>query len=312
MPVAATSRTLFAVAALFGPGLVTQAAERVPPVSEPQVDLGQTSFLDGEAGLGGLLEIIGNGTAASYLTNANSQSVPGRNQLWSASVTVHPAYLSNTPFLDGHLGAEALVPLVLVHANTGGQPETTVGGVGDITLAPFIQWSGGSLLGQPLSARLALQVVAPVGSYVPGRMVNIGQNAWQLSPYLALTWRVTEHWEVSSRFIYDWSSNNNHPASAFGAGSIRAGDLVETNLSASYAVSERWRIGVAGYALQQIGVAKIGGTSVSGSRQRAFGLGPGFLWDVGGARIIGTAYREFATENRPEGFQGVLRLLQPF
>ena len=299
MSAAAKRSATWAMVAMLAPGTVTHAAQTVPSVAEPQVDLGQTSFLDGEAGSGGLLEIIGDGTTADYFTNPNGEAVPGRNELWSGSVTTHSAYVTNIPLLGGRLGAEALVPLVLLHATMGGQPGMTIGGVGDITFAPLIQWSNLSVLGRPLSARIGLQVVVPLGSYSPSRMVNIGQNAWQLSPYLALTWRVTDRWEISSRLTYDWSSTNNRPGPAYGAGTIRAGDLTETNLSASYAVSERWRIGVSGYALQQIGKARIGGAPVAGSRQRDFGIGPDFLWDIGGASIIGTAYREFATENRP-------------
>jgi hypothetical protein len=200
----------------------------------------------------------------------------------------------------------------VAHANLAGQAETTRGGFGDITLAPFVQWSEGSLLGRPLSVRLALQFVAPTGSYSPHYALNIGQNAWQLSPYLAVTWRVTQRWEISSRLTYDWSSRNDRPSPAYGSGDIQAGDQMEMNLSASYAVSDRWRIGLAGYALRQLDDARIGGAPVPGSRQQAFGVGPGVLWNLGGRTMIATAYREFATENRPEGYQLVLRLLQPF
>jgi hypothetical protein len=140
----------------------------------------------------------------------------------------------------------------------------------------------------------------------------MGQNAWQLSPYLAFTWRTTDRWEVSGRMTYDWSGRNDRPSPAFDAGSIQAGDQLELNLSASYAVTDNWRVGLAGYALRQLSDAEIGEKRVPGSRQQAFGLGPGMLWDLGGTTIIGTAYREFATQNRPEGFQLVLRLLQPF
>ena len=287
-----------------------------PPVSQPQVDLGETSFLDGEAGQGGLLEIIGDGTTASYSTGADGRGLPGRHKVWSGGVIVHPAYVSDLPVLGGHLGAEALIPFVLVHSDMGDGTATTQGGVGDITLAPFVEWSNLNLFGRALSVRLAMQVVFPTGTYSPTRAINAGQNSWQLSPYIAATFRVTPRWEISSRLIYDWSSRNTRPAPAFNAASTQAGDQLEMNLSASYAAGRwagrDWRIGLSGYALRQLDDARIDGGRVAGSRQQDFALGPGFLTTLGSATVIGTAYREFATENRPEGFQAVLRLLQPF
>ena len=294
----------------------SSGAQPAPPVSQPQVDLGETSFLDGEAGQGALLEVIGDGTTTSYFTGADGRGLPGRHKLWSAGTILHPAYVSNLPVLGGHLGVEGLLPLVLVHSDMEGTIATTQGGVGDITLAPFVEWSGVHLLGRALSVRLAVQAVFPTGSYSPTRTVNAGQNSWQLSPYVATTFRVTPRWEISNRLIYDWSSRNTRPAPAFGAASTQAGDQVELNLSASYAAGTwaglGWRIGLASYALRQLDDAKVGDARVPGSRQQAFGLGPGFLAALGSASVIGTAYREFGTENRPEGFQAVLRLLQPF
>ena len=91
MPAAMKWWAAWAMAAILAPGTITHAAQMVPSVAEPQVNLGQTSFLDGEGGPGGLLEIIDDGTTAGYFTNPNGQAVPGRNELWSGSVTIHPA-----------------------------------------------------------------------------------------------------------------------------------------------------------------------------------------------------------------------------
>ncbi len=311
-PMMTKRRAAAGLAAVVASGAIIHTTQASPPVGEPQVDLGQTSFLDGEAGPGALLEVIGDGTSAGYFTDPSGGRLPGRHKLWTGSLTIHPAYVSDWPLLGGHLGVEALFPFVVVHQNVEGERKITLGAIGDITLAPFVQWSGGSLFGRPLSVRLALQFVAPTGAYSPARVTNIGQNAWQLSPYLAMTWRTTEQWEISGRLTYEWSGRNDRPAPAFDADNIQAGDQMEMNLSASYAVAKDWRLAVAGYALRQLRDAKIGGAPVAGSRQQAFAVGPGMLWTFGSTSVIGTAYREFATENRPEGFQMVFRVLQPF
>jgi hypothetical protein len=291
-------------------GAASAPAVASPPVPQPQLDLGQTSFLDGEAGRGGLLEVIVNGLAADRFTDRRGNDLPGTHELQTGSVTFHPAYVSPISFAGGHLGIEGLFPVAVAHQQIV-ERGATKGGVGDITIAPFVQWSGLSLFGRPLSARLAMQVVAPTGSYTSRSAINFGQNAWQVSPYLALTWHATQRWEISSRLIYDWSSRNGAPEEAFGARSIQAGDQANINLSASRAVGGGWRLGVSGYTFQQLSDSSIGRAEVAGSRQRAFGVGPGLLWSHGRMTLIATAYREFATENHPRGGQVVVRLLRP-
>jgi hypothetical protein len=287
-------------------------AHASPPVAQPPMNIGQTSFLDGEAGQGGLFEVIGDGISANHFTDSNGKRLSGHNAIRSGSITLHPAYVSDVPFAGGHLGIEGLFPAIVTYSNLSGQMEAISGGIGDITISSFVQWSDGNLFGRPFSARLAMQVVAPTGSYAPGNIINFGQNAWQLSPYLAVTWRVLPRWEISGRATYDWSGRNGAPSPAYQAANIQAGDQFAINMSASYAVSDRLRLGLSGYAFSQLRNARINGSPVAGSHQQTFGLGPGVLWTMEKMTVIATAYRELATKNRPEGFQFVLRLLQPF
>src|SRR5271165_1507041 len=95
--------------------VVTSSAWAASPVPQPPVDLGDTSFLDGEAGPGGLFEVIGNGYVASQFTNASGGTVAGTNRQWIGSVILHLAYVSNLPLAGGVLGAETLIPLSTLH-----------------------------------------------------------------------------------------------------------------------------------------------------------------------------------------------------
>ncbi len=297
-----------AVAVMLLAGPVRAAS----PVPEPTVDLGGTSFLDGEAGPGPMIEVIGNGTTAGYVTDAHGRAVDGKNGQSSASLTLHPAYVSDVPVLGGHLGIEFLFPFAAVRLHVPGQPQTTQGGVGDITIAPFIQWSGLSLAGHRFAMRLGLQGVVPTGTYSPYRMVSIGDNLWQISPYYAFTFHANDRWEISGRLIYDWASRNTNPPTALHASSAQPGDQFAMNLSVSYALSPSWRVGVAGYALKQLSDTRVDGVAVAGSQQQVFAIGPGVLWNSGPVTMIGNVFREFAAQNRPEGFEAILRLLCPF
>lgn len=281
-------------------------------INLPLLDLGQTSFLDGEGGPGLTFETIGVGTVAGYATDASGHAVLGTNRQWSANVTLHPIYVSSIPVLGGHLGFELLQPLSLTHLEMPGTPNTTQGGAGDLTIGPHVQWSGGTLFGRPFSARLALFGVLPSGSYSAQRALNAGSDVWQISPYYAFTWRPFEAWEVSARLIYDWSSRSTHPPSRLGAASIQPGSQFAANYAISYALSPMLRLGLSGYVLKQLNDARIDGKAVPGSQQQTFGIGPGLLWTDGKAKVIANVFREFASENRPEGFNVIARLLYPF
>lgn len=284
----------------------TASAQRV---AQPPLDLGQTSFLDGEGAPGFLLETIGLGTAAGYATDGAGRAAPGTNRQWSANVTLHPVYTSKASLLGGNPGVELLFPFSLMHLDVPDQPVTTQGGAGDVTISPFIQWSGGALLGKPFASRLAFQGVTPSGSYKASRPVNGGTNVWQVSPYYALTWRPLDRWEVSVRLIYGWSSRNMAPPPALGAGSVQPGSQFAANYAASYAITPRLRLGVSGYVLRQLTDTRVGGRAVAGLQQQTFGLGPGLLWNEGPVRVIANVFREFGARNRPEGVNAVARLL---
>ena len=281
-------------------------------INQPPLDLGQTSFLDGEGGPGFVFETIGLGTVDGYATDGAGRAVPGTNKQWSANVTLHPIYTSTLRLLGGNPGLELLFPFSLMHVDVPGHPVTSQGGAGDIIFSPFIQWSGGTLFGKPFASRLAIGGVAPAGSYTASRFVNAGANVWQISPYYALTWRPLQGWEVSARLIYDWSSRNTHPPPGLGARSAQPGSQVALNYAASYAISPNVRLGLSGYVLRQVNDTQVGGRPVSGSQQQVFGLGPGLLWNIGPARVIANVFREFAARNRPEGFNAVARLLVQF
>ncbi len=281
-------------------------------INQPPLDLGQTSFLDGEGGPGFVLETIGLGSVAGYATDGAGRAVPGTNKQWSANVTLHPIYTSTLPLLGGSPGLELLFPFSLVHMDAPNHPVANQGGAGDITISPYLQWSNGTLFGKPFSSRLALAGVVPGGSYTAGHSINAGSNVWQVSPYYALTWRPLQDWEVSARLIFDWSSRNTRPPPGLGAGSAQPGSQAALNYAASYAVSPQLRLGLSGYVLRQLNDTQAGGNPVSVSRQQAFGLGPGLLWTAGPAKVIANVFREFATRNRPEGCNAVARLLIQF
>jgi hypothetical protein len=289
----------------------TSSTWAASPVPQPPVDLGQTSFLDGEAGPGGLFEVIGNGYVASQFTDASGRRVAGPNRQWIGSVIFHLAYVSNLPVAGGLLGAEALIPFSTLHLEVPGAPQATEGGLGDITFAPFIEWSKMPVWQRPLSVRLAIQATAPTGQYSPTDPINPGSDAWQVSPYLAFTWRISDRWEISGRSIYDWSGRSGRPPISLNAANTQAGDQFAQNLSVSAAITDNWRLGLSSYGLWQLADTRVDGQSIPNSRQQVIAVGPGLLWSDGHATVIANVYEEIEARNRPRGISAVLRLLYP-
>jgi len=215
------------------------------------------------------------------------------------------------PFAGGALGAETLIPVAALHLDAPGTPQTTEGGLGDVTVSPFIQWIKLPVWQRPLSMRLAIQATAPTGQYSRNDPINAGLGAWQVSPYLAFTWRISDRWEISGRSIYDWSGRSDRPPVSLDAANSQAGDQFAQNLSVSAAITDNWRIGAASYGLWQLGDARVDGHAVPG-RQQTIGVGPGLLWSDGHATVIANVFEEIEAHDRPRGTSAVLRLLYPF
>ena len=297
------------LALILGPQGGAEAGQ-IEPL--PPLDLGQTNILDGEGGPGRLLEIITFGSGAGRLAGADGRSVPGGNNQQIISGVAHPILVSAATVLGAHPGVEVLVPVSYVNngfAASGAGHDT---GLGDMTVEPFLEWSSPHPKGGTVSARLGLGMVAPTGDYHAAAAVNTGQGGWQVSPYLAVTWRVSARWELSTRAIYDWSGSARGRAADGSRLRLQAGDQFALNASASYAVTPAWRAGLGGYLLHQIGPARVDGVPTPDSLQRVFALGPVSRWQIGKTAILVAAYREFEARNRPEGVSANVRLQHPF
>jgi hypothetical protein len=131
-------------------------------------------------------------------------------------------------------------------------------------------------------------------------------------PYYAFTIFPTSKLELSARVHYLWNSQNDNPYEGLHANSIQPGQAFHANLAISYEVFKGLRLGINGYALQQVTDDKINGSSLPDSKERVFGIGPGLV--IGGDKwwVYLNSYVETGAENRPEGAQVVLRYSRAF
>ena len=306
-PFSARSQRARVMVLIVAAAIGSSPAQAATPVALPAADLGETNILDGEAGPGAMFEVIGYGAAANTLKDASGNSVSGRNHQQISSLILHPVYIANTQIAGAYPGVEVLIPFAHVQNNFAVPGTGSDTGAGDITIAPFLQWTPQNPGKGSISVRAAIQFTMPTGDYRANEAVNAGYGGWQVSPYVAATWRVTEKWEVSSRFIDDWSSPVNGLNTEDVPARLRAGNFMVLNASASYAVTPRARLGIGGYMLRQISDSTVDGAAVPGSLQRVNALGPVTRWSGGRWNLLFAAYKEFGAQNRPEGFSTNVR-----
>ncbi|MNJ18741.1 hypothetical protein D3C77_130500 [compost metagenome] len=286
---------------------------RADDVSLPPLPLGNTSFLDGIVMPGVLFELPIQHYRSSDATDHRGNTVPGQQKVHSTTVLPHLAYISTHKILGAYYGAELLLPLVHLDLNIGGGPDGSRTRQGDLVFSPMLlQWEPMALLGRPYWQRLNLVITAPTGDYDSEASINVGSNLWVISPHYAFTWELTDKLEISGRLHYAWSSRNEDPAARMQASSIQPGEAFHSNFAVSYAVSEAWRVGLAGYQLQQISADRIDGRRQSDSKERVLGLGPGVMYRFGNQNFFANYYVEQGARNRSEGNQLTLRYLLPF
>ncbi len=282
-------------------------------VSLPPVNLGDTSFLDGIAFPGFVVQETLSHFRADQFRDANGNDRPGSNRITVKSAVTQLAWISNFRLLGGFYGAEVLIPLAEVDADTDFGPNGRERGLGDMSLVPiFIQWPEHRPFGMPFYQRLNLLFKLPTGEYSDSSSVNVGSNIYSFNPYYAFTVLPTPKFEFSSRLYYLWNSENDDPFFRLRADDTQPGQAFHMNYAASYEIWENLRIGLAGYLLYQLTDDKVDGNDIDQSRERVVSLGPGARYKIDTWTMTFNSYFETEAENRPEGVKLVFRVSKVF
>jgi hypothetical protein len=282
-------------------------------VALPPVNLGDTSFLDGVAFPGLLVQETLSFYRADQFRDAGGRDRPGSNRVTVNSAVTQLAWISKFRMLGGYYGAEALLPLADVDIDTDFGPNGRERGLGDMSVSPFfLQWPEYKLLGMPFYQRLNLLFKLPTGEYSDRSSVNVGSNLYSFNPYYAFTVLPTPKFEFSSRLYYLWNSENDDPFFRLGADDTQPGQAFHMNYAASYEVWENLRIGLAGYLLYQFTDDKVDGNDIDQSRERVVSLGPGARYKIATWTMTFNSYFETEAENRPEGAKLVFRVSKVF
>jgi hypothetical protein len=301
------------VVILFFASLVLMVGARNPlraqQPSLPAINLGDTSFLDGIANPGWVVELIGQGVNDNKTADNTGQVLPESTDVNSGAALAHIAWLAHARYLGAWYGAE--VVLSTAYVDTGGHGVGN--GLGNVTVGPVIlQWPKHSLFGMPIYQRAVLDIDAPTGSYSRYANVNIGNNAWDVQPYYAVTLFPIKKLETSWRVHYLWNGTNTDPPISQGDHSTQAGQAIHFNATAAYEIVKNVYVGANGYYLKQITDARVNGLPLPNSKEQIGGIGPGLVVNKNKWFYYINGYHEIGAQNMPEGNKLVLRVERVF
>jgi hypothetical protein len=278
-------------------------------VQLPTVNLGDTSFEDGFAGPGWLLEEeVPEGYTAGEMKDSTGKTVPGSNRVTAYSTITHVAFIGNKRFLKGWLAEEVLLPIVDLDVHLANGTDSRVRGLGDLTVGSGLQWAPRKIGNGVLVQRVMVDVGVPTGKYSDARPVNIGNHFVLVNPYYAFTYEPNKKVEFSARLHYLWNSTNNDPFVGFGIKDMQAGQAFHANYATSFQLFKNVRLGFNGYWLQQLTEHEINGASILNSKERTVGLGPGIQLGGRGLWFRANNYMETAVRDRPSGIRVAFRI----
>ena len=267
------------------------------------------------------------------------------------------SYMSATTFLGATLGGTVLLPLVTKgsEASVHGISTTLTGlaatlpaanqaalvglvnqgaavqadaltaansnktwGMGDLEFSPILRWST-----EATQTLFIFTTVAPTGDYDPNRAANPSAGKfWTFRPAVQFSY-IGDGWDLGSRFA--WSYNTRNIETKY-----KSGSYVNIDLAAMKSVSESTRVGLSGYAVDQLtrDTTSLTPTEFAAkdaafqSREegtlnekgRVFGVGPevAYIHGAGDYLLEGRIMKEFGAQTRPKGFTAFLSLSKPF
>ncbi|GAA0770174.1 SphA family protein [Brevundimonas olei] len=292
-------------------GAIIAAAPAAAQTSLPAVNLGDSTFQDGVAGPGRMVQVSVSRQSADRFRDEFGDVQTAPRRVRSTAILVQASWLSERRVLGAWWGAEVILPVVHVDLDLGSSPSQSALAAGDLFVSPILlQWPQTTLLGRPYWQRLNINATLPTGDYGSNRL-SVGANAWRFNPHYAFTWEAHDDWELSGRLHYLWTSRNDEPPASANARSVQPGDAVHLNLAVSRRWGETGRVGLSGYRLAQIGDDRIDGHRSSG-REKILGLGPAVSRKTGAQTWHGAVHWETSARDRPEGVRASVRYARTF
>ena len=191
-------------------------------------------------------------------------------------------------------------------------------GPGDLEFSPILRWSS-----EATQTLFIMTTVAPTGDYDANRAANPSAGKfWTFRPAVQFSY-IGDGWDFGSRFAYSYNTRNTLTK-------YKSGSYVNVDLSAMKSISDSTRLGITGYAVDQVNKDTTSLTAAQfaardpafqareeatlDQKGRIFGIGPqvAYIHGAGDFLLEGRIMKEFGAQTRPKGFTAFLTLSKPF
>ncbi|AWB07822.1 hypothetical protein A6A40_22440 (plasmid) [Azospirillum humicireducens] len=226
--------------------------------------------------------------AANRLNDGNGNKIPIDFSLKTYSNTFRLLHVSDIKLAGADVWGQLVLPVVHGDLSIMGRGDTQTS-IADVTGTAGLVWhmDGHSLV-------VGLDIAAPTGRYKKENMFNIGANHWAIQPVLGYKYFDPQGLDLSlvPRVVF----NTKNTATDYTSGN---------ELYIDYAVGWNFgptKVGLVGYAYQQLTDDKGRGVGSDGNKGKAFAIGPSLTYSFSpGLHVSGSWQRDLVAEHRTQG-----------
>jgi hypothetical protein len=146
---------------------------------------------------------------------------------------------------------------------------------------------------------------APTGPYDPNRLAGVGIGHWAIDGGLGYTYMPASGFEISVTAGLTYNFVN--PQTGY-----QSGTDGHIDIGTSWSFSDSLYVGAVAYLYNQVSADTGGGAQLGDFRSRVAGVGPQVGWSFAAGGVAFDVnlrgYKEFAAQNRPEGWNAYLTL----
>jgi hypothetical protein len=225
-------------------------------------------------------------------------------------VYLTPSYTLETPVLHGQLAlgvtfsagrSDATVFGVLTGPggrSVSGASSDSASGISDLYPIASLKWQRGEH-----NVMVYGMGSVPTGAYDPNRLAGVGLGHWAVDWGMGYTWLAASGFELSVTAGLTYNFVNQQTG-------YQSGMDGHIDLGTSYSFGESLYVGAVAYLYNQVSPDTGGSARLGDFRSKVAGVGPQIGWSfaAGGAAMDVNirGYKEFAAQNRPEGWNAWL------
>lgn len=209
-------------------------------------------------------------------------------------------HVTDKKIFGGFWGVHALLPILHVNIKTPAGSDNKTG-IGDLIVDPFIlSWHF-----KNWHFATGIDIFIPIGTYDKEDFANMSRNYWTFEPAFGITYLSDSGFEVSSKLMYDFNTEN--PDTDYKSGQ---------EFHFDYTIGKHFKniaIGIGGYYYKQVTNDELQGEKVGdGMKGQAFAIGPQVKYDYKNMSFTLKYHEELEVENKPEGGTFWFRFIYTF